>query len=137
MALGITAGVLLIVGFTLFVHGALWWLGLVIAVIALAVLVVGYASLVVRRLHDMNFSGYHAIWVVPVQQLGTLVLAALTSEGVDTPVFTLVTVIGATLLLWPGSKDENRFGYRPNRKGSWSSYIGISYTPSCCRTCRI
>lgn len=117
MALGITAGVLLIVGFTLFVHGALWWLGLVIAVIALAVLVVGYASLVVRRLHDMNFSGYHAIWVVPVQQLGTLVPAALTSEGVDTPVFTLVTVIGATLLLWPGSKDENRFGYRPNRKG--------------------
>jgi len=117
MALGITAGVLLIVGFTLFVHGALWRLGLVIAVIALAVLVVGYASLVVRRLHDMNFSGYHAIWVVPVQQLGTLVPAALTSEGVDTPVFTLVTVIGATLLLWPGSKDENRFGYRPNRKG--------------------
>ena len=83
----------------------------------IAVLVVGYASLVVRRLHDMNFSGYHAIWVVPVQQLGTLVPAALTSEGVDTPVFTLVTVIGATLLLWPGSKDENRFGYRPNRKG--------------------
>jgi len=122
MALGITAGVLLIVGFTLFVHGALWRLGLVIAVIALAVLVVGYASLVVRRLHDMNFSGYHAIWVVPVQQLGTLVPAALTSEGVDTSgfdnaVFTLVTVIGATLLLWPGSKDENRFGYRPNRKG--------------------
>ena len=36
MALGITAGVLLIVGFTLFVHGALWWLGLVIAVIALS-----------------------------------------------------------------------------------------------------
>jgi hypothetical protein len=35
------------VGFTLFVHGALWWLGLVIAVIALAVLVVGNASLVV------------------------------------------------------------------------------------------
>ena len=62
MALGITAGVLLIVGFTLFVHGALWWLGLVIAVIALAVPVIGYASLVVRWLHDMNFSGYHAIW---------------------------------------------------------------------------
>jgi uncharacterized membrane protein YhaH (DUF805 family) len=56
MALGITAGVLLIVGFTLFVHGALWWLGLVIAVIALGMLVVGYASLVVRRLHDLRLS---------------------------------------------------------------------------------
>jgi len=41
MALGITTGVLLVIGFTMFVHGALWWLGLLIAVIALAVLVVG------------------------------------------------------------------------------------------------
>src|SRR3974377_2236170 len=64
MALGITAGVLLVIGFTMFVHGALWWLGLLIAVIALAVLGVGYASLVVGRLHDANFPGYHAIWVV-------------------------------------------------------------------------
>jgi uncharacterized membrane protein YhaH (DUF805 family) len=122
MALGITAGVLLTVGFTLFLHGALWWLGLLIAIIALAALVAGYASLVVRRLHDMNFSGYHAIWVVPLQLFGVAVPAALASEGVDTSrfddaVFTLVAVIGAALLLWPGSKGENRFGYRPNRKG--------------------
>jgi uncharacterized membrane protein YhaH (DUF805 family) len=125
MALGITAGVLLVFGFTLFLGGAPW-LGLLIATIAFVALVVGYASLVVRRLHDMNFSGYHAFWIVPVELFGTLVPAALTSEGVDTSrfddaMFTLVAVIGATLLLWPGSRGENRFGYRPNRKGWWVS----------------
>jgi uncharacterized membrane protein YhaH (DUF805 family) len=122
MALGITAGILLIIGFTLFLHGALWWLGLLIGIIALAVLVVGYASLVVRRLHDVNFSGFHAFWIVPIELFGVLVPAAMASEGVDTSrfddaVFTLVAVVGAALLLWPGSKGENRFGSRPNRKG--------------------
>ena len=128
MALGITAGVLLVVGFTLFLRDALWWLGLLIAMIALAALLVGYTSLVVRRLHDMNFSGYHAIWVAPVQLFGVLVPAALTSEGVDTSrfdeaVFTLVAVISAALLLWPGTKGENRFGDRPNRRGRISQVI--------------
>jgi uncharacterized membrane protein YhaH (DUF805 family) len=128
MALGITTGVLFVVGFTLFLHGALWWLGLLIAIIAVATLLVCYASLVVRRLHDMNFSGYHAIWVVPVEIFGVLVPAALTSEGVDTSrfddaVFTLIAVIGAFLLLWPGTKRENRFGDRPNRRGFISSIV--------------
>jgi uncharacterized membrane protein YhaH (DUF805 family) len=66
MGLGITTGLLFVLGFTLFLRGALWWLGILIAVAALAALVVGFASLVARRLHDMNWSGYHAIWVVPV-----------------------------------------------------------------------
>jgi uncharacterized membrane protein YhaH (DUF805 family) len=125
MALGITTGVLLAVGFTLFLYGALWWLGLPIAVIAFAALVVGYASLVVRRLHDMNFSGYHAIWVVSVQLVCMLVLPVLIGADVDIsgisaidPAFNLVTVaIGTWLLLSSGTKEENRFGYRPNRKG--------------------
>jgi uncharacterized membrane protein YhaH (DUF805 family) len=122
MALGIAAGVLLVVGFTLFLHGALWWLGILITIVALATLVVGYTSLIVRRLHDVNFSGWHAIWIVPIEVLGTFVPAVLASEGVDTSrfddaIYTVVAVIGATLLLWPGSKGENRFGYRPNRKG--------------------
>ena len=121
MALGIVSGVLFVVGASLFL-GSVWWLGIPIATVALTVLAVGYASLVVRRLHDMNFSSYHAIWVVPLQLLGAFVPAALTSDGVDTSryddaTFTLVAVIGAVLLLWPGSKGENRFGYRANRKG--------------------
>jgi uncharacterized membrane protein YhaH (DUF805 family) len=122
MGLGIVASVLFVAGASFFLHGALWWLGLLIGIAAVAVLAAGYASLVARRLHDMNFSGYHAIWVAPVQLFGPFVPAALTSWGVNTSrfddaIFTLVAVIGAALLLWPGSKGENRFGDRPNRKG--------------------
>ncbi len=128
MGLGIASGVLFVVGASLFLQGALWWLGILIAIAALAVLDAGYASLVVRRLHDMNFSGYHAIWVAPLQLVGTLVPAVLTSEGVDTSryddaVFVLLAVTGAWLLLWPGSKKENRFGDRPNRRGHMSPVV--------------
>ncbi len=128
MGLGIASGVLFVVGASLFLQGALWWLGILIAIAALAVLAAGYASLVVRRLHDMNFSGYHAIWVAPLQLVGTLVPAVLTSEGVDTSryddaVFALLAVTGAWLLLWPGSKKENRFGDRPNRRGHMSPVV--------------
>jgi hypothetical protein len=54
--------------------------------------------------------------------------AALTSEGVDTSrfddaIFTLIAVIGAFLLLWPGNKGENRFGDRPNRRGMISKAL--------------
>lgn len=127
-SLGITIGVFFVLGASLFLHGALWWLGLLIGVLALGILVVGYASLVVRRLHDMNFSGYHAIWMVPVQLFGVLVPAALASEGVDVsriedPLLWFVAVIGAWLLLWPGTKKENRFGERLNRRGRLSSVV--------------
>ena len=101
-----------------------------IFVAALAALVAGYASLVARRLHDMNFSGYHAIWVVSVQLVCVLVLPALIGDvdipvisGVD-PAFNLVTVAAGTwLLLWPGTKEENRFGYRANRRGRISQVV--------------
>jgi uncharacterized membrane protein YhaH (DUF805 family) len=101
-------------------HGALWWLGILISIATLVALFVSLASLVARRLHDMNFSGYHAIWVVPVLFAGVIVPAALASEGVDISgfaIYLLVAAIGACLLLVPGTKEENRFGYRPNRKG--------------------
>lgn len=127
MALGIATGVLFVVGASLFL-GALWWLGLLVAIAALAVLAVGFGSLVARRLHDANFSGYHAIWLAPIELLGVLVPAALASEGVDTSrfddsIFTVIAVIGAALLLWPGTKGENRFGERLNRRGRISQVV--------------
>jgi hypothetical protein len=56
--------------------------------------------------------------------------AALTSEGIDTSryddaIFTLIAVLGAGLLLWPGTKGKNRFGERLNRKG-WRLSKGFS-----------
>jgi uncharacterized membrane protein YhaH (DUF805 family) len=128
MGLGIATGSLLVVGFTLFLHGVLWWLGILIFVAALAALFASLASLVARRLHDMNFSGYHAIWVVPVLFFGALVPPLLGSEGVDVsgsePAIDLViAVISACLFLWPGTKEENRFGYRANRRGRISQVV--------------
>lgn len=131
MGLGIATGALLVAGATLFFYGGLWWLGIPIFVAALAALVVGYASLVARRLHDMDFSGYHAIWVVSVQLVCVFVLPALIGAEVDIPaisgidpIFNLATVaIGTGLLLWPGTKEENRFGYRANRRGRISEVI--------------
>jgi uncharacterized membrane protein YhaH (DUF805 family) len=122
MAFGIAVGVLFVAGASLFLYGALWWLGLLIGLLALLALIFGYASLAVRRLHDVDFSGYHAFWIGPVQLFGVLVPAALSSEGVDVsriedPLLWLVAVLSACLLLWPGTKGENRFGDRPNRKG--------------------
>lgn len=131
MGLGIATGMLLVVGATLFFYGGLWWLGIPIFVAALAALVAGYASLVARRLHDMNFSGCHAIWGVSVQVVCVLVLPALIGADVDIPVisgvdpaFNFVTVAAGTwLLLWPGTKEENRFGYRANRRGRISQVV--------------
>jgi uncharacterized membrane protein YhaH (DUF805 family) len=128
MGLGIATGSLSFIGFTLFLHGVLWWLGILISIAALAALVASLASLVVRRLHDMNFSGYHAIWVAPLQFFGVLVPPLLASEGVDVSGFEsaidlVIAVIGACLLLWPGTKQENRFGYRANRRGRISQVV--------------
>jgi uncharacterized membrane protein YhaH (DUF805 family) len=72
MALGIIAGAVFVAGASLFLQGKLWWLGLLSGILAVAALVLGYASLLARRLHDMNFSGYHAIWLAPVQLFGVL-----------------------------------------------------------------
>jgi uncharacterized membrane protein YhaH (DUF805 family) len=128
MGLGIVTGSLLVIGFTLFLSGTLWWLGILIFIAALAALVVSLASLVARRLHDMNFSGYHAIWVVPLQVLGAIVPPALASGGVDVSGFEpaidlVIAAICACLFLWPGTKEENRFGYRANRRGRISQVV--------------
>jgi uncharacterized membrane protein YhaH (DUF805 family) len=128
MGLGIVTSLLFALGFTLFLHGVLWWLGILVSIAALAALVVGFASLVARRLHDFNWSGYHAIWVVPALFAGVFVPAALASDGVDISgfdqmIYLLVAAIGASLLLVPGTKEENRFGYRANRRGRISQVI--------------
>jgi uncharacterized membrane protein YhaH (DUF805 family) len=114
MALGITPGLLMVFGLALVLHGALWWLGFLIGLIALAGLIMSGASLVVRRLHDLNLSGRHAIWAVPLQY-AVLLPAALASQGVDIWGIDLTSnffaaVTGAWLLFWPGAKTKNRFG---------------------------
>jgi uncharacterized membrane protein YhaH (DUF805 family) len=61
----IAAVVLFFVSVALFANGGRlwWWLGLIEVIVCLSVLGVGSVSLIVRRLHDLGFSGYHVIWV--------------------------------------------------------------------------
>jgi uncharacterized membrane protein YhaH (DUF805 family) len=75
----------------------------------------------VRRLHDLNLSGWWELsfFIVPALAVAVLMLAKHHANGQAISGVALVTVIamlaavvigGLALLLWPGNKNENRFG---------------------------
>jgi uncharacterized membrane protein YhaH (DUF805 family) len=111
VCLGVAVAALGMVSIPLFSQGgAWWWFGIFDVIAALALLAVGAVSLMVRRLHDLGLSGYHAVWVgaagagwdalshgPPIVMLAGLPLAA----------------IGAWLTFWPGNRTANRFGEGP------------------------
>src|SRR5581483_602948 len=91
-------------------EGLWWWLGILIVAAAFVLLSVGDVSLVIRRLHDLGLSGYHAIWVFAAEAIWAplsygppeVMLAGLPLAGV-----------GLWLLFWPGNRGPNRFGEKP------------------------
>jgi len=109
----IAAVVLFFVSVALFSNGGRiwWWLGLIEVIVCLSVLGVGSVSLIVRRLHDLGFSGYHVIWV-GAAELGSTVL----SYG--PPVLMLLALplaaVDLWLTFWPGMASANRFGAMPD-----------------------
>ena len=109
---GIVAVVIFFISLPLFMNGsrALWWAGLAVVAVAIAVLGVSTVSLTVRRLHDLGLSGYHAIWVIAAD-----VAAEVLSYGsTGALLFSLpFAAIGLWLLVWPGNKAADRFGSVP------------------------
>jgi uncharacterized membrane protein YhaH (DUF805 family) len=107
--LGITAaGVLVVIAVPLFAAGGIWWwLGIADVIACLGFLGVSSVSLMVRRLHDLGLSGYHAIWV-GTAEAGWSVL----SYGPPRVMFLglPLAAICFWLLFWPGHRDANRFG---------------------------
>ena len=109
---GIAAIVVFFASIPLFAQGsrALWWAGLALVVAAIACIGVGTLSLIVRRLHDLGLSGYHAIWVAAAE-LGW----SLLSYAPGTVQFVALPLLG--ILLWlqfyPGNAGDNRFGSAP------------------------
>jgi uncharacterized membrane protein YhaH (DUF805 family) len=106
--LSIAVIVVFVVAIPLFAAGGIWWwLGMLAVVAALVLEGVGEASLIVRRLHDLGLSGYHAIWV-GAAEAGWLVL----SYGPPRVIFLglPLAAICLWLLFWPGNRDANRFG---------------------------
>ncbi len=108
---GVLAAAFSMVSIPLFSRGgAWWWLGILVVIAAGAFLVVGVASLLVRRLHDLGLSGYHAIWV-GAAQAGWSVLSygppQVMLAGLP------LAAIGLWLTFWPGNRGANRFGDVP------------------------
>ena len=107
--LSIAAGMLFIAGIPLFSHGSatLWWTGIALLALVMAAYAKGFVALLVRRLHDIGLSGYHAIWVAVTQVLSTAL-----SYGSDLAVLASVpfAAVGLWLTFWPGQKVDNRFG---------------------------
>jgi uncharacterized membrane protein YhaH (DUF805 family) len=105
----IAAAVLIIASIPLFSQGSrvLWWAGIVFLAIAMTASAVSLVSLMVRRLHDLGLSGYHAIWVGVAQVFSTAL-----SYGSDLAVLASLplALIGLWLTFWPGQKTDNRFG---------------------------
>jgi uncharacterized membrane protein YhaH (DUF805 family) len=89
-------------------NGILWGIGLLLVVVAGAIYLGGVASLIVRRLHDLGLSGYHAIWVVIASAPGT---AATYSHNFNVFLLNLPFIaVGLWILFWPGQRGPNRFG---------------------------
>jgi uncharacterized membrane protein YhaH (DUF805 family) len=116
--LGIAAALIFLTSVPLFIVGGfLWWVGLLDAVACFCLFAVSAASIIVRRLHDIGLSSYHAIWVVPAQVIPSVVPRIAwksPADGLLPFIFELpLVLIGLWLLFWPGDKKANRFGEVP------------------------
>ena len=87
-----------------------WWAGLAVVIAGLAMLIVGLVSIIVRRLHDLGLSGYHAIWV-GMAEAGWGALS-YGPPGVILLALPLLA-IDLWLIFWPGNAGANRFGEAP------------------------
>jgi uncharacterized membrane protein YhaH (DUF805 family) len=107
--LGIAASVIFVAGIALFSSGSdlLWWMGLLCVIACFALIIVGSLSLVARRLHDLGWSGYHAIWMGAAD----VILKVASYGSLKALLFGLpLTAIGLWLVFWPGNVQTNRFG---------------------------
>jgi uncharacterized membrane protein YhaH (DUF805 family) len=103
MYLGIALGIGIVAGVPLISRGgALWYVGVLVILGALALALWSQVTLVVRRLHDMGFSGYHVIWIGVGEVLSTGL-----SYGSDVAVLLSLPflLVSLGLLFWPGKSD--------------------------------
>jgi uncharacterized membrane protein YhaH (DUF805 family) len=108
MQLSIFAVVPFVASIMLFKSGDLFWLvGVAFVGVAIAMMVIGQVSLIVRRLHDLGFSGYHAIWIGAAQFAWIFLPEAPADVAwLASPLL----VIFLLLLFYPGNRGANRFG---------------------------
>jgi uncharacterized membrane protein YhaH (DUF805 family) len=82
--------------------------------------ILGGFCLAAKRLHDVDLSAWHYVWIIFIPALLNGVGVALRSLGNTVPGL-VISLAGLTfsllvyfvLLLWPGTDGTNRFGERP------------------------
>ena len=69
--------------------------------------------LAVKRLHDLDLSGWHYAWMILVPSLfnGIGSAAHMLAFSIVGSVFSMG--VGVYLLFWPGTDGTNNFGYKP------------------------
>jgi uncharacterized membrane protein YhaH (DUF805 family) len=90
--------------------------GVAMLAASLAMAVVVLSSGLVRRLHDMDRSGWLAlVGIVPMLAIPATIHIDMTVAGLDLAAFLPLLGVALVLLLLvqPGSKDPNRYGARP------------------------
>ncbi|HZC57648.1 MAG TPA: DUF805 domain-containing protein [Xanthobacteraceae bacterium] len=110
--LNIAWGVLTFANMPLFLNGSriLWWTGVIGVILSLALFGAGLASVFVRRVHDLGFSGCHTIWVLAAELVWT-VLSYGPARGILLGLPLLA--VDLWLTFWPGNAGANRFGEAP------------------------
>lgn len=88
--------------------------GLGVLVIAAAVILFLWIdlALLIKRLHDLDFSSNHLIWVSAPSMIATFGASGL-SGGILALLWVAHFLIGLYLLFAPGTLGPNKFGQRP------------------------
>jgi uncharacterized membrane protein YhaH (DUF805 family) len=77
-----------------------------------AIAIWGSIALIVKRLHDLDLSGWHYLWMGLVPSTISVIGQAMQSLPVAVVGGVLSLAVGLYLLFWPGTDGGNRFGYR-------------------------
>jgi len=121
-------GIFLIFLPLLILSGAFIWngfvaLGLILSVLATLGITVLNVLVAIRRLHDMNASGWWSIVQIPIALLNPNVIEALHLTGLTLAIvvvlYLVIVLYALVLMLMPGTADENRFGPPPVPNSSW------------------
>jgi uncharacterized membrane protein YhaH (DUF805 family) len=95
-------------------------IAIAITVILVVMGIMGGFCLAAKRLHDVDLSAWHYVWMVFVPALLNGFGTAFTQLGKTAPglTFSLLGVlisllVGLFLLFWPGTDGTNRYGERP------------------------
>jgi uncharacterized membrane protein YhaH (DUF805 family) len=84
-----------------------------VSVIVGAVGIWGGLALTVKRLHDLDMSGWHYLWMGLLPAFINGVGRGIQSLPIAVAGGVLSLIFGLYLLFWPGTDGSNRFGYPP------------------------